>query len=253
MVSVITHLSLELIVATVLFPLASGVCPTDFTDTRSETGTCLYFSNTQKNWYDARQDCVRRGGELVRVTSMAVVKACYTNIVSKGNNEYWIGLNDIMLDGDYRWPQGEALTWSYWGSYNAYTQPNDNSHQQNCHLCDISGPMQPKCSWQDKICQDSYNYICEYFPDKDSTMQTARFRRRTDVSNLVNMEIASSPAHSHRQQCAAACLHTGMCDGFAFSKVLSKCLFLQLKENSPSERDYVRSEIGACDVFLRAG
>ncbi|XP_071114497.1 lectin BRA-3-like [Haliotis cracherodii] len=253
MVSVASYSALVLGMATSCFTSSSGVCPVDFTDTRAETGTCLFFSDTQKNWYSARYDCVRRGGELVRVTSKAVVNASYVNMASKGNEIYWIGLNDIIMEGDYRWPHGDPLTWSYWGRYGTYQQPNDDSRAQNCHMCDIRLNMTPKNSWQDRECSDDYAYICEYFPDEDRAMHAGNFRLRTDTSSPDNMEITSTLACSHRYQCAAACLLEDICDGFAFNTALSKCFFLELKENSASERNSVRSAIGVSKVFIRIG
>ncbi|CAC5365550.1 unnamed protein product [Mytilus coruscus] len=66
--------------------------------------TCLKFNSTQLNWYDARQQCIDEGGDLITVETVEKLSFHNTSLHNCSTSQfYWIGL----INGT--WTSGELF------------------------------------------------------------------------------------------------------------------------------------------------
>ncbi|XP_063405133.1 uncharacterized protein LOC134688359 [Mytilus trossulus] len=64
--------------------------------------TCLKFNSTQLTWYDARQQCIGEGGDLITVDTVGKLNFHNTSLNNCSTSQfYWIGLiNGIWTSGE---------------------------------------------------------------------------------------------------------------------------------------------------------
>ncbi|KAF5897168.1 C-type lectin domain family 4 member E-like isoform X1, partial [Clarias magur] len=70
----------------------------------------LYFmSNERKSWTESREDCIRRGADLVIINNKEEQEFISKQ---KVNNriQAWIGLSDRDTEGEWKWVDGTTLT-----------------------------------------------------------------------------------------------------------------------------------------------
>ncbi|XP_041753901.2 C-type lectin domain family 4 member F-like [Coregonus clupeaformis] len=83
---------------------------------RRFNSSLYYISTDKKNWEESRQDCLRRGADLVIINSRE------EQVFVNGFWEVWIGLTDRDEEGVWNWVDGTLLTTGYWAS----GQPNSH-------------------------------------------------------------------------------------------------------------------------------
>uniref|UniRef100_A0A667ZLG2 C-type lectin domain-containing protein n=1 Tax=Myripristis murdjan TaxID=586833 RepID=A0A667ZLG2_9TELE len=153
-----THwLSLEevfLIVITRLLPLSkkkclfslemmSHICPDGWT---YFSGSCYFMSSERKNWFESRQDCLRRGADLVIINSREE-----NSFLKNSGLTAWVGLSDLETEGEWKWVDGSSLSYKYW----AKGQPDDYGGE-DC------GEVRPtRDGWNDLPCSERLQWICE--------------------------------------------------------------------------------------------
>lgn len=95
---------------------------------------------------------------------------------------YWIGLNDMVTEHDYRWADNSTLEWTNWRS----NQPNDDdeTEDQDCVIMDTTD------SWQDKNCVSTYQYMCEFTEGKANS-----FMRVTKLNLLDRIYFKQEICH----------------------------------------------------------
>ncbi|KAM9528380.1 C-type lectin domain family 4 member F-like isoform 2-T3 [Salvelinus alpinus] len=119
--------------------------------------SCWYFVSTKrKTWSESREDCVKRGGDLVIINSREEQR-----FLLSFNKGVWIGLTDRETEGFWKWVDGTPLNTSYWGS----NQPSIVGHHSNYQEKDCvelrDGQDQPERTWNDLECDNKLNWICE--------------------------------------------------------------------------------------------
>jgi hypothetical protein len=124
---------------TVLYRNSDGLQPYQF---------CQFATYT---WAQARTDCLSTNGgnttyDLVIMETLA--EAQWVDAVTN-NVEWWIGLNDVQQEGQFRWVDGSPLTYNYFQS----GEPN-NSGNEDCVLLRDVG-------WNDQSCGSERRWICE--------------------------------------------------------------------------------------------
>jgi len=117
-------------------------------------GKCFYMSTGTKNWWDAKQDCIRRGGRLFEPRGKEINELVYSHVPGPSKC-YWVGISDIDNEGKYVYASDNQPL--------AYTNfrpgyPLSNS-SKNCFLyaCDRSHPFK----FWDYGCEVSIRYVCE--------------------------------------------------------------------------------------------
>ncbi|KAI4903700.1 hypothetical protein NFI96_029697 [Prochilodus magdalenae] len=110
-----------------------------------------YISNIQRSWNESRQDCIKRGADLVIVNSRE--EQDFIEMLRRGQKA-WIGLTDSAKEGDWKWVDDSALTTGYW----KYWEPNGNGDED----CAVTGyGSAPEKSWADFPCGYKSVWICE--------------------------------------------------------------------------------------------
>uniref|UniRef100_A0A4W6FV71 C-type lectin domain-containing protein n=1 Tax=Lates calcarifer TaxID=8187 RepID=A0A4W6FV71_LATCA len=102
-----------------------------------------YISSIKKSWQDSRDDCLRRGADLVIINSR------------EEQVGVWIGLTLRETKGEWKWVDGTPLTKSYWGS----GEPND--YEGKTEDCVEIKFHDEENSWNDIPCGDQNFWICE--------------------------------------------------------------------------------------------
>ncbi|XP_032998408.1 hepatic lectin-like [Lacerta agilis] len=113
-------------------------------------GWCYYFSLRKATWHIAESQCAQRNSSLVVIHD----EAKQNFLKSQTRNErYWIGLNDIDEEGEWRWIDGT----NYLNSYKNWRpgQPSDYQNKEDCAEIHLSG------EWNDESCSTANFYICE--------------------------------------------------------------------------------------------
>uniref|UniRef100_A0A668AGT7 C-type lectin domain-containing protein n=1 Tax=Myripristis murdjan TaxID=586833 RepID=A0A668AGT7_9TELE len=120
------------------------------------SSSCYFISSESKNWDESRQDCLRRGADLVIINSRE-------EQVRHGLGEFrwqlkkltWIGLTDSETEGIWKWVDGTPLTTSYWGP----GEPNsDGGKNEDCGEIRFHDRRN---RWNDESCGSSNFWICE--------------------------------------------------------------------------------------------
>ncbi len=100
-------------------------------------------------WTNAFNDCANYPTyRLIMLEDAAEAAWLRTQITGK----WWIGLNDINVEGTWVWSDNSPLTYSAWKS----GEPN-NSGGEDCAETDDVG-------WNDEGCGEVRAYVCESYP-----------------------------------------------------------------------------------------
>uniref|UniRef100_A0A668AQ50 C-type lectin domain-containing protein n=1 Tax=Myripristis murdjan TaxID=586833 RepID=A0A668AQ50_9TELE len=108
------------------------------------SSSCYFISSESKNWDESRQDCLRRGADLVIINSRE-------EQVRHGDT-LWIGLSDRVREGEWRWVDGSGLNYRSW----AKGEPNDAGGREDCGEL-----VKGLDAWNDLPCSDGRPWICE--------------------------------------------------------------------------------------------
>uniref|UniRef100_A0A9J8DLD6 Si:ch73-122g19.1 n=1 Tax=Cyprinus carpio carpio TaxID=630221 RepID=A0A9J8DLD6_CYPCA len=111
-----------------------------------------YMSNETKNWTESRQDCLKKGADLIIINS-SEEQDFVKNITV--NREFWIGLTDSDVEGSWKWVDGSNLISGFWAS----KEPNGGT-TENCAVTYlIEHPT--LLGWLDIKCNNAHQWICE--------------------------------------------------------------------------------------------
>ncbi|XP_070574197.1 uncharacterized protein [Ptychodera flava] len=111
---------------------------------------CYFLSIDRKTWYDAKSFCRDRGTEsdLVKIEDINEL-----NFVQGFSTTLWIGLNDQMTEGVYKWADGSAynglISWSP-------DMPDNGGIFREEDCCDLS-----PSGLNDNDCSAEVRFICE--------------------------------------------------------------------------------------------
>ncbi|XP_059400678.1 CD209 antigen-like protein C [Carassius carassius] len=114
-----------------------------------------YKSNETRNWTESRQDCHKRGADLIIINTSEE-----NDFVKKitDRREFWIGLTDSEVEGTWKWVDGSTLkdrTSGFW-------EPNEPNGKEleNCVVTYLKKVPQLK-GWLDVPCNGAHQWICE--------------------------------------------------------------------------------------------
>uniref|UniRef100_G3TQQ1 C-type lectin domain family 3 member A n=1 Tax=Loxodonta africana TaxID=9785 RepID=G3TQQ1_LOXAF len=116
---------------------------------------CYLASDGLKNFHEANEDCISKGGTLVVPRNSDEISSLldYGKKSLPGVNDFWLGINDMAAEGKFRDVNGIAISFLNWDR----AQPNGGK-RENCVL--FSQSAQGK--WNVEVCGSSKRYICEF-------------------------------------------------------------------------------------------
>uniref|UniRef100_A0A8C5W6I6 C-type lectin domain-containing protein n=1 Tax=Leptobrachium leishanense TaxID=445787 RepID=A0A8C5W6I6_9ANUR len=118
-------------------------------------GRCYYVYETKSNWLRGRSVCLRKGGDLVVITSQQeqdfLISVTNTNLYG-----YWIGLNTIGNTTVWKWVDGTDYETSY--KFWKKGEPSGQSKSVKEECCHLGTDGK----WSDIKCSvDRHFSICE--------------------------------------------------------------------------------------------
>ncbi|XP_060720564.1 hepatic lectin-like isoform X1 [Tachysurus vachellii] len=112
------------------------------------------ISTVKKNWVETRQDCIKRGADLVIINSTE--KQEFISKYSNGT-QAWIGLTDTDTEGTFKWVDGSPLTTEFWWN----GEPNDYEQNEDCVITGYTNTKSNISTWADFPCNHHSAGICE--------------------------------------------------------------------------------------------
>nr|XP_046269400.1 uncharacterized protein LOC124072218 [Scatophagus argus] len=141
---------------------------------------CYYFSsrhvsNSKKNWFDSRTDCISQGSDLLVINNLEEQQLISNNFPKESSSGiwwqrgFWIGLTDVATAGSWVWVNNVTeVETMYWKN----GQPN-NDGPQSGSCAAFYYYTDSRRTWYNGNCQDhQYNWICEMQPSIVSLGQT---------------------------------------------------------------------------------
>jgi hypothetical protein len=133
-------------------------------------GHAYRFCTAPRSRSAAQANCVALGMRLVRIDSDAENQWIHSTKVAQNFMTTWIGANDIVTEGDWRWPDdvpfwtgkgGVAGSGPVGNLFNAWEtskyEPNQNGDE------DCAAYWYTDAGWADLTCTDAYSYVCELY------------------------------------------------------------------------------------------
>uniref|UniRef100_A0A672RTT9 C-type lectin domain family 3 member A n=1 Tax=Sinocyclocheilus grahami TaxID=75366 RepID=A0A672RTT9_SINGR len=107
---------------------------------------CYLVSEQTKHYHEANEDCIAQGGTLAipRDINQNDELTDYIKRSSPTSNDFWIGITDIVKEGQYVDVNSLPVTFFHWDQ----------------RAVSLSLAAQGK--WHDEVCRSQKNYICEY-------------------------------------------------------------------------------------------
>ncbi|KAL6455246.1 hypothetical protein MHYP_G00248680 [Metynnis hypsauchen] len=114
-----------------------------------------YISTEKKRWSESRQDCRKRGADLLIINSREEQE--FINRIFRGH-EAWIGLTDQSTEGTWKWVDDSPLTIKFWWE----REPNDYGGNEDCAITGYRGAGSDSVStWADYPCNHPVVGICK--------------------------------------------------------------------------------------------
>ncbi|XP_049903440.1 C-type lectin domain family 4 member D-like [Epinephelus moara] len=134
-------------------------CPEDWLHVGDQ---CLYLSTDRDDYVNSTAKCEELGSHLATLTTKEEHDVVEQEARRIGGIYffYWIGLNDIEHEGDWRWADNSTLETSFWSITDHIIEP-DNSQAggqegEDCVVVDSH-----KQVWIDVPCNFAYPRICQ--------------------------------------------------------------------------------------------
>ena len=123
---------------------------------RRYDGSAYLFCRYERIWSVAKGDCSSVGYHLVTINDAAEDAWIDGQVDTFASNfEWWIGYNDLTLEGYWGW-DGPYSTYTNWAS----SEPNDWQGGEDCTLLNSWAGGQ----WNDASCMTATYYVCEANP-----------------------------------------------------------------------------------------
>ncbi|XP_054607456.2 macrophage mannose receptor 1 [Nothobranchius furzeri] len=119
-------------------------------------GNDSYKLVTQKlRWDEARRECQADDADLASILN-PVIQAFITLLISKHKEPIWIGLNNNVTGGRFKWVDNWLLTSTKWGE-------NEPKRNYGCVYIDVDQ------AWKTAPCTSTYYSICKRSPEVPPT------------------------------------------------------------------------------------
>ncbi|KAH9496403.1 hypothetical protein Btru_012537 [Bulinus truncatus] len=136
-----------------LYQTAQAMCnsfPGFEVETNGHTSACLWWSDTERNFTDARDDCIAKGSTLATFKTLEKYQ-----ILKRKRSAFYIGLDDMDSEGVFKW-HDDGSVFNLKSTFKNETfrknEPN-NFNDEDC-VAQVGG-------LNDVPCWYMYNYVCE--------------------------------------------------------------------------------------------
>ncbi|XP_076610902.1 CD209 antigen-like protein C [Chaetodon auriga] len=132
-------------------------------------GHCYYFSISKSSWNNSREECRRKGGDLVQIDSreeQAFLQLKLREKMDYSEDKFWIGLTDSLVEGNWLWVDGSPLntSWKFWSFGEPDDWTGDDEDGEDCAMVGEKGSTDLN-TWFDKSCKSAQKSICEKSAD----------------------------------------------------------------------------------------
>eukprot|EP00966_Prymnesium_polylepis_P254834 5888001-Prymnesium_polylepis.1 len=129
-------------------------------------GTLTLYRETPLNWTAAEANCVRNGGHLASIHSM-MENAIVASLC--GNDECWIGFNDIEQEGTWVWADGSSANFSSFPGGIAPWNPGEpngrpNEQTDGAYIYPPTNIYVVAGAWDDDDIAVTRPYVCKHDP-----------------------------------------------------------------------------------------
>lgn len=167
-------------------------------------GKCFFMSTATKNWWDAKQDCIRRGGRLFEPRNKEVNELVYSNVPGP-TKCYWIGISDIEHEDKYVYASDDKPI--LWTNFRPGFPVSNNSRNCLLYSCDRSYPFK----FWDYGCEVPIRYVCEEVVGN------------SDCGVPDTFMIEESFKTADMESCRSICASISSCTFFTFSAQTLAC------------------------------
>ncbi|XP_072227228.1 C-type lectin domain family 4 member E-like [Leuresthes tenuis] len=127
---------------------------------------CYYFNKMKYSWTKSRDECRRKGGDLVKIDSreeQRFLEARLRDKMEEDEDKFWIGLTDSEEEGRWLWadrsPLDTCLT--FWSPDEPDNWTENNSPGEDCVRMGQKGGAGDLRCWFDHSCDNPHKSICE--------------------------------------------------------------------------------------------
>ncbi|XP_033980062.1 hepatic lectin-like [Trematomus bernacchii] len=129
-------------------------------------GKCYYFSTYTATWTSSRDECRRKGGDLVKIESREEQEFLEQKVrdeMTADQDKFWIGLTDSVTERTWLWTDGSALDNSlkFWSRTEPDNYKEVHSDGEDCARMGERGKAAHVMCWFDAPCIDPHKSICE--------------------------------------------------------------------------------------------
>jgi len=167
-------------------------------------GRCYYMSTSSKNWWDAKQDCIRRGGRLFEPRNKEINELVYSNVPGP-TKCYWIGISDIEHEDKYVYASDDKPI--LWTNFRPGFPVSNSSRNCLLYSCDRSYPFQ----FWDYGCEVAIRFVCE------------EISGNSDCGVPDTFMVEESFKTADVESCRSICQSISSCTFFTFSAQTLAC------------------------------
>ena len=106
-------------------------------------------------WYEARKICQSYLGDLASILDKQEednIRKLLSGLTDEGDDKsFWLGLNDIDIEGTFVWSDGSNFSYANWRN----TEPNGGGKGEDCVITRRS------LMWSDAPCGATVHIICK--------------------------------------------------------------------------------------------
>ncbi|TVQ93541.1 MAG: hypothetical protein EA397_04130, partial [Deltaproteobacteria bacterium] len=134
-----------------------GVCPCPV----SNRGESTYlFCTSSRSWHAALSTCEVEGRELAKIETESENDYIYDQTSGLLAGHWWIGLNDLDVEGHFVWLDGTEPVYTNW----AFGQPDNGGllgSSEDCVTLNSGLLSLGGGQWSDRQCGNTHRYACE--------------------------------------------------------------------------------------------
>jgi hypothetical protein len=119
----------------------------------TDAGTTRKYCSTELTHDEAAAYCATQGMTLTSVMNSSDNGGMINGAILFSGVPFWIGLDDIEVEGEFRWDDGSTVRFTAWDP----GQPDDAGGAEDCV---ISGVDLMAETWGDVSCAERHSFVC---------------------------------------------------------------------------------------------